>query len=87
MVKTQKEVPEKANVKMEIEIGEKISREGRAFCSGKALIPFAVFIVLYLGSGIFFTTTGGTVGILSVSGTLGGRGRDYCRFFYFAGTF
>lgn len=48
MVKTQKEVPEKANVKMEIEIGEKISREGRAFCSGKALIPFAVFIVLYL---------------------------------------
>lgn len=58
MVKTQKEVPEKANVKMEIEIGEKISREGRSFCSGKALIPFAVFIVLYLGSGIFLQLQG-----------------------------
>ena len=41
------------NIKLEMKTGKKILRESANVSSGKALIPFIIFVAVYLGSGIF----------------------------------
>lgn len=45
-------------VKLEMKTGKKILRESKDVISSKALIPFIVFVAVYLGSGIFLELQG-----------------------------
>lgn len=46
------------NIKLEMKTGKKILRESKAALSGKALIPFIVFVAVYLGSGLILEAQG-----------------------------
>lgn len=48
----------KDSVKLELKTGKKILRESAQRMSGKALIPFVVFVAVYLGSGIILEAQG-----------------------------
>ncbi|WP_301861273.1 Na+/H+ antiporter NhaC family protein [uncultured Megasphaera sp.] len=45
-------------IKLEMQVGKKMAREAKQAVSGKALIPFLVFVAVYLGSGILLQAQG-----------------------------
>ena len=40
------------DIKEEIKTGKKLLRQSAVEPSGKALIPFAIFVIVYLGCGV-----------------------------------